>query len=41
MEENIVSTNSPLQHELDILNERITNVKREVGKLVVGQEKNN
>jgi MoxR-like ATPase len=39
MEENIVSTNSPLQHELDILNERITNVKREVGKLVVGQEK--
>lgn len=39
MEENIVSTNSPLQHELDILNERITKVKNEVGKLVVGQEK--
>lgn len=39
MEENIVSTTSPLQHELEILNERIANVKREVGKLVVGQEK--
>lgn len=39
MEENIVSTNSPLQRELDILNERITSVKAEVGKLVIGQEK--
>lgn len=39
MEENIVSTNSPLQNELDILNERISKVKAEVGKLVVGQNK--
>lgn len=39
MEETIVSTNSPLQNELDVLNERVSKVKAEVGKLVVGQEK--
>lgn len=39
MEDEILSTNSPIQHELDILNEHIGNVKSEVGKLVVGQEK--
>jgi MoxR-like ATPase len=39
MEDNIVSTNSPLQHDLDTLNEHIAKVKAEVGKLVVGQEK--
>lgn len=39
MEENIVSTSSPLQNDLNMLNEHIANVKAEVGKLVVGQEK--
>ena len=39
MEDEIISTGSPIQHELDMLNERIHNVKTEVGKLVVGQEK--
>jgi MoxR-like ATPase len=39
MEDEILSTNSPIQHELDILNEHISKVKAEVGKLVVGQEK--
>lgn len=39
MEDEIVSTNSPIQHELDVLNQHISNVKAEVGKLVVGQEK--
>lgn len=39
MEDNIVSTTSPLQPDLDMLNERIAKVKAEVGKLVVGQEK--
>lgn len=39
MEDEILSTSSPIQHELDLLNERITAVKTEVGKLVVGQEK--
>ncbi len=39
MEDEILSTNSPIQHELDILNEHIRKVKAEVGKLVVGQEK--
>lgn len=39
MEDEIVSSNSPIQHELDVLNEHITKVKNEVSKLVVGQEK--
>lgn len=39
MEDNIISTGSPIQHELDVLNEHIRKVKAEVGKLVVGQEK--
>lgn len=39
MEDNIVSTSSPLQNDLDTLNEHISKVKAEVGKLVVGQEK--
>ncbi len=39
MEEELLSAPSPIQHELDVLNERITQVKTEVGKLVVGQEK--
>ncbi|HNC32460.1 MAG TPA: AAA family ATPase, partial [Cyclobacteriaceae bacterium] len=39
MEDNIVSTSSPLQNDLDTLNEHISKVKTEVGKLVVGQEK--
>ncbi len=39
MEEEIISTGSPIQHELDVLNERIHKVKAEAGKLVVGQEK--
>jgi MoxR-like ATPase len=39
MEDNIVSTSSPLQNDLDKLNEHIAKVKAEVGKLVVGQEK--
>ena len=39
MEDEILSTNSPIQHELDVLNEHIRKVKVEVGKLVVGQEK--
>lgn len=39
MEEEIVSTNSPIQRELDVLNEHVRNVKTEVSKLVVGQEK--
>lgn len=39
MEDEIVSTNSPIQHELDALNEHVRKVKAEVGKLVVGQEK--
>lgn len=39
MEDNIVSTESPLQNDLNTLNEHISKVKAEVGKLVVGQEK--
>lgn len=39
MEDEIVSTNSPIQHELDVLTEHINKVKTEVSKLVVGQEK--
>lgn len=39
MEDNIVSTDSPLQNDLNTLNEHISKVKAEVGKLVVGQEK--
>lgn len=39
MEDEILSTTSPIQHELDLLNEHISKVKAEVGKLVVGQEK--
>jgi MoxR-like ATPase len=39
MEDEILSTNSPIQHELDMLNDHISKVKAEVGKLVVGQEK--
>jgi MoxR-like ATPase len=39
MEDEILSTSSPIQPELDLLNERIAAVKAEVGKLVVGQEK--
>lgn len=39
MEDEIVSTNSPIQHELDILTQHISKVKAEVSKLVVGQEK--
>lgn len=39
MEDDIISTGSPIQHELDALNERVHKVKTEVGKLIVGQEK--
>lgn len=39
MEDNIVSTDSPFQNDLNTLNEHISKVKAEVGKLVVGQEK--
>jgi len=39
MEDEILSTSSPIQHELDVLNQHISNVKAEVAKLVVGQEK--
>lgn len=39
MEDEIVSTTSPIQHDLDVLNQHISNVKAEVSKLVVGQEK--
>jgi MoxR-like ATPase len=40
MEEEFISTGSPIQGELNQLNERIASIKTEIGKLVVGQEKN-
>ena len=39
MEEEIITSGSPLQSELDQLNERIVKIKTEIGKVVVGQEK--
>lgn len=39
MENEIIASASPLQPELDQLNERINRIKNEIGKLVIGQEK--
>src|SRR5688572_21905505 len=39
MEEEIIPTGSPIQHELNQLNERVSRIKAEISKLVVGQEK--
>jgi MoxR-like ATPase len=38
MEEQNMETNSPMQPELDLLNEKVMKIKREVAKAVVGQE---
>lgn len=40
MEEEIISTGSPIQKELKQLNEWVNQTKTEIGKLVIGQEKN-
>jgi MoxR-like ATPase len=40
MEEEIISAESPIQKELVQLNEWVNNIKSEIGKLVIGQEKN-
>jgi MoxR-like ATPase len=39
MEEEIIPTGSPIQQELNQLNERVSRIKAEISKLVVGQEK--
>lgn len=39
MEEEIIPTGSPIQEELNQLNERVSRIKGEISKLVVGQEK--